>query len=186
MFEPLSIKDVFLYTPKRHGDARGWFAETWSRATLEPMTGPLDWVQDNHSRSQPRGVLRGLHLQMPPYAQDKLVRCVRGSIFDVAVDVRSGSPAYGRHVSAVLSAANGAQIFVPKGFAHGFVTLETGVEVIYKVSALYNKDAERGILWNDPALGIDWGIPAGELTLSERDGLWPTLAAAGPLFSYPV
>ncbi len=186
LFERLAISDVFLYTPKRHGDARGWFCETWSRAALEPMTGPLDWVQDNHSRSGPRGVLRGLHMQVGANAQDKLVRCVRGSIRDVAVDVREGSPTFGRHVSAVISEKNGAQMFVPKGFAHGFVTLEPDVEVIYKVSAGYDKDGERGIAWNDPALGIDWGVDDGDVTLSARDKLWPMLAAAGSLFMYPA
>lgn len=182
MIEHLAIEDVFLFTPKRHGDARGWFSETWSRAAMEPETGPLDWVQDNHSRSGPRGVLRGLHLQIAPFAQDKLVRCVRGAIRDVAVDVRVGSPSFGRHVAAVLSEANGTQIFVPKGFAHGFVTLEPDCEVIYKVSAPYNKDCERGVAWNDPALAIDWGVSPQEVTLSDRDRLWPNLAQFPPAF----
>lgn len=184
MFEYLGIGDVFLFTPKRHGDERGWFCETWSQAALEPKTGPLDWVQDNHSRSGPRGVLRGLHMQIGPNAQDKLVRCVRGAIRDVAVDIRTGSPSFGRYVSAVLSADNGTQIFVPKGFAHGFVTLEPNCEVIYKVSAPYDKAAERGLAFDDPALAIDWGVDRAEITLSDRDKLWPTLADSPVLFRY--
>lgn len=186
MFEHLTIPDVFVFTPKRHGDARGWFSETWSRAALEPKTGPLDWVQDNHSRSGPRGVLRGLHMQIGANAQDKLVRCVRGAIRDVAVDVRSGSPSFGRYVAAVLSADNGAQIFVPKGFAHGFVTLEPDAEVIYKVTAPYDKAAETGLAYDDPGLAIDWGVDAADITLSERDRLWPRLADAPVLFTYSV
>lgn len=179
MFERLAIPDVFLYMPRRIGDDRGWFSETFSRAALEPMTGPLDWVQDNHSRSAARGTLRGLHLQVAPFAQDKLVRCVRGEILDVAVDVRPGSPTFGRHVAATLTENNGIQIFVPKGFAHGFVTLTPDAEVVYKVSAPYNRDAERGVAWDDPALGIDWRL-IGPPVLSERDRQWPTLAAAAP------
>lgn len=186
MFERLAIPDVFVFTPRRHADARGDFAETFSRAALEPMTGKLDWVQDNHSRSTARGVLRGLHLQIAPHAQDKLVRCVRGAVRDVAVDVRRGSPTFGRHVAALLSADNGAQIFVPKGFAHGFVTLEPGTEVLYKVTDAYDPACERGLAWNDPALAIDWGVDACEITLSERDRAWPALADAGPLFTVPV
>ncbi len=186
MFERLAIPDVFLYTPKRHGDARGFFVETFSRAALEPMTGPLDWMQDNHARSEPRGVLRGLHLQVGPHAQDKLLRCVRGAILDVAVDVRTGSPMFGRHVSAMLSADNGVQIFVPKGFAHGYLTLEPGTEVIYKVTDVYDPSCEHGVAWNDPALGIDWGVGADGVILSARDRLWPVLADAPPLFSWPV
>ncbi len=186
MFERLAIQAVFLYTPKRHGDARGWFTEIWSQAALEPMVGPLSWVQDNHSYSAPQGTLRGLHMQVGPNAQDKLVRCVRGSILDVAVDVRTGSPTYGRHVSAVISSANGAQIFVPKGFAHGFVTLEPDVEVVYKVSAPHDKAGERGLMWNDPALAIDWGVDPSTVTLSDRDKHWPALHEAGVLFTWPV
>lgn len=184
MFEHLGIRDAFLFTPKRHGDARGWFSETWSRAALEPKTGPLEWVQDNHSRSGPRGVLRGLHFQIGENAQDKLVRCVRGAIRDVAVDIRAGSPSFGQYVSAVLSADNGTQIFVPRGFAHGFVTLEPDCEVIYKVSAPYDKAAERGLAFDDPALAIDWGVDSADITLSDRDRLWPTLANSPNLFHF--
>jgi dTDP-4-dehydrorhamnose 3,5-epimerase len=175
VFERLAIPDVFLYTPRRHGDARGWFMETFSQATLEPMTGPLAWVQDNHSRSDRAGTVRGLHFQRGASAQDKLVRCVRGEILDVAVDIRPGSPTFGRHVSAVLSEENGMQIFVPKGFAHGFATRVAGTEVQYKVSAPYDPTREGGVMWNDPALGIDWGVAAEDATLSERDRLWPNL-----------
>lgn len=182
MFQRLDIPEVFLFTPPRHGDARGFFCETFSRPTLEPMTGPLDWVQDNHSRSERRGTLRGLHLQAPPHAQAKLVRCPRGAILDVAVDVRRASPTFGRHVSALLTEANGVQIFVPPGFAHGFVTLEPGSEVFYKVTHGYQPDSERGILWRDPALGIDWGVPAHEIVVNARDDAWPTLAGAATGF----
>lgn len=186
MFERLAIPDVFLHTPARHGDARGWFAETFNAKTLEPMIGRRDWVQDNHARSEHAGTVRGLHLQVAPHAQDKLVRCVRGAVLDVAVDVRTGAPTFGRHVSAMLSADNGVQIFVPKGFAHGYVTLTPGAELIYKVTDFYNRDAERGVAWDDPALGIDWGVGPGVAILADRDRQWPALAAAGPLFMFPV
>jgi dTDP-4-dehydrorhamnose 3,5-epimerase len=148
------------------------------------MIGPLDWVQDNHSRSNPKGVVRGLHFQTPPFAQDKLVRCVRGSILDVAVDIRHGSPSFGRHVSARLTAGGGEQIFVPKGFAHGFVTLEEGCEVIYKVSNYYSAAHDRGVRWNDPALGIDWGVSAGDAVLSAKDEVQPLLADTPAYFRF--
>lgn len=186
VFERLAIPDVFLHTPVRHGDARGWFAETFNAATLEPMIGRRDWVQDNHAASAQAGTVRGLHLQIAPHAQDKLVRCVRGAVCDVAVDVRVGAPTFGRHVSAVLSADNGVQIFVPKGFAHGYVTLTPDAEVIYKVTDFYNRDAERGVAWDDPALAIDWGVAPGAAILADRDRQWPALKDAGPLFTYPV
>ncbi len=185
MFERLEIPDVFLFTPKRHGDDRGFFCESFNHAVMEPMTGPVKWVQDNHSRSQPKGVLRGLHFQIPPFAQDKLVRCVRGSILDVAVDIREGSPTYGKYVSATLSEENGVQIYVPKGFAHGFVTLEEGVEVMYKVTNYYSPTCDRGIQFDDPALGIDWGVTREEATLSDKDAKLPKLADIPTAFRYP-
>lgn len=147
-----------MFTPKRIADERGFFVETYNRALMEPMTGPMDWVQDNHSRSNPKGTVRGLHFQIPPFAQDKLVRCILGSILDVAVDIRHGSPTFGQHVAAKLTAEGGEQIFVPKGFAHGFVTLEDGCEITYKVTNYYSAAHDRGIRWNDPALRIAWGV----------------------------
>ncbi len=176
MFERLAIPEVFVFTPKRFGDERGFFCETFNRELIEPYTGPLDWVQDNHSRSAPKFVLRGLHFQAPPYAQDKLVRCTRGAILDVAVDIRHGSPTFGQHVSAKLTADKGEQIFVPKGFAHGFLTLEPDVEVMYKVTNYYNADADGGIRFDDPALGIDWGLDGAEPVLSGKDRELPLLA----------
>jgi len=185
MFARLAIPDIFTYTPKRFGGERGFFVETFKQAALDPMTGPLVWVQDNHSRSGPKGVVRGLHFQIPPFAQDKLVRCTRGSILDVAVDVRHGSPTFGRHVSVVLSADNGAQLFVPKGFAHGFVTLEPDCEVQYKVTNYYNPQSDRGIRFDDKELGIDWGVTRDVAVLSEKDAQLPELAGTPAFFRYP-
>lgn len=184
MFQRLAIPEVFTYTPKRHGDDRGYFAETFNRAVLEPMTGPLDWVQDNHSLSA-KGVLRGLHFQIPPFAQDKLVRCVRGVVFDVAVDIRHGSPTFRQHVSAQLSAENGVQLFVPKGFAHGFLTLEPDTEVIYKVSNFYSAISDRSVRWDDPELDIKWGLLSEQITLSPKDAAAPMLADTPAFFRYP-
>ena len=140
------------------------------------MTGPVDWVQDNHSLSERSNTLRGLHFQIPPFAQDKLVRCVRGAILDVAVDIRHGSPTFGRHVSARLTASEGEQIFVPKGFAHGFLSLEARCEVAYKVTNYYRGAHDRGVRWSDPALGIDWGVDAAKAVLSAKDAVAPLLA----------
>lgn len=185
MFEQSDIPGVFLIKPNWIGDARGAFCETFVRARYEPLTGPLDWVQDNHSKSVPKGVLRGLHFQIPPFAQDKLVRCVRGALLDVAVDIRAGSPTFGRYVSAVLSEENGRQIFIPKGFAHGFLTLEPNTEIIYKVTNYYAPAHDRGICWDDPTLAIAWGVSKDEVVLSQKDAQLPALAAAGEYFKYP-
>lgn len=176
MFERQSIPDVVLYTPVRHGDARGWFAETFNRALIEPYFGSLDWVQDNQSRSEAAGTLRGLHFQAPPHAQDKLIRCLKGSILDVAVDIRHGSPTFGNYVSVVLSAETGAQLFVPKGFAHGFLTIEEGCEVAYKVTAYYNAGADLGVRWDDPELAIDWRLDGRTPILSGKDAGLPLLS----------
>ncbi len=175
--EPLSLPDVLLITPKRHGDERGWFAETFRRSALDEagFSGGA-FVQDNHVRSTRRGVVRGLHFQAPPRAQDKLVRCVRGAIFDVAVDIRRGSPTFGRWVGAELSAENGAQLLTPKGFAHAYCTLSDDCEVIYKVTDYYAPEAEGTLRWNDPALAIDWTVPAAEITTNARDAEAPLLA----------
>lgn len=178
----LEIPDVKLIEPMRHGDHRGFFSEVYSHAAFAAAGIDLTFVQDNHSMSASRGVLRGLHYQIHPLAQDKLVRVVRGAIRDVAVDIRRGSPTFGRHVSAVISAENWRQILVPVGFAHGFVTLEPDTEVIYKVTAPYAPKHERGLLWSDPAVGIDWGVASQEVVLSDRDRKHPTLSDAVDLF----
>jgi len=177
------ISEVKVLVPKRHGDHRGFFSETWSRRALASVGIDVEFVQDNHSLSRERGVLRGLHYQLHPKAQDKLVRVIRGSILDVAVDIRRSSPTFGKHITHVISAENWRQIFVPAGFAHGFVTLEADTEVIYKVTADYSPEHERGILWNDPALGIDWGIESTQAILSPRDTKHPLLANQPDLFA---
>lgn len=177
------IPAVKLITPRKHGDHRGFFSETYNRKALHDLAGvDLDFVQDNQSLSVEKGVVRGLHYQLPPSAQAKLVRVTRGSILDVAVDIRRGSPTFGKHVSAVISAENWQQILVPVGFAHGFVTLEPNTEVLYKVTAPYSPKDERGILWNDPALGIAWGVTESAAVLSEKDRKYLPLAQATDLF----
>ncbi len=178
--ERLAIPDVLLIEPARFGDSRGFFSEVWSRRTLAQHGLEAEFVQDNHSLSRDVGVVRGLHFQTPPAAQGKLVRVVRGAILDVAVDIREGSPTFGRHVAAVLSAENWRQLWVPRGFAHGFATLEPDTEVIYKVDAYYDRAADAGILWNDPALGIEW--PVTEAVLSDKDRAAPRLADIPPPF----
>ena len=174
--EHLDIPDVRLLSPRKHGDRRGFFSETYNRKALAVFGIDIDFVQDNHSYSADKGTVRGLHFQTPPFAQDKLVRVARGSVFDIAVDLRQGSSSYGRHVSAVLSADAWNQILVPIGFAHGFMTLEPDTEVIYKVSNYYAPDHDKGLLWNDPALGINWPISDDEAVFSEKDGKLPRLA----------
>jgi dTDP-4-dehydrorhamnose 3,5-epimerase len=181
--ERMAIPDVILTTPQRFLDSRGFFSETWSQARFEAAGIPGPFIQDNHACSSERGVLRGLHLQIGPNAQGKLVRVTRGAIWDVAVDVRRGSPTFGRHVGAVLSADNWQQLWIPVGFLHGYCTLQTDTEVIYKVTAPYEKAAERGVLWNDPVLGIPWPIPAAEAILSEKDKVLPRLAECPVWFS---
>ena len=160
MIERQFIPDVWAYTPRRHGDERGWFSETFNALALEEMLGGVVFVQDNQSLSGTKGTLRGMHFQIPPKAQDKLVRVVRGAVLDVAVDIRRNSQTYGKSVTALLSAENGTQLFVPKGFAHGFLTLEPNTEVLYKVSEYYSRDHERGLAWDDPAINIDWSMPS--------------------------
>ncbi len=181
--ERLAIPEVLLIEPKKFGDARGFFSEVWKRQPLVDLGVDVDFVQDNHSLSAERGVVRGLHFQRPPTAQTKLVRVIRGAILDVAVDVRAGSPTFGRHVSAVLSASNWRQMLVPRGFAHGFCTLEPDTEVIYKVDSYYDPSTDAGILWNDPALGIDWPLDAEAAILSDKDRKAPRLADIPPPFT---
>lgn len=175
----LDIPEVILVTPHKHGDERGFFSEVYSRRALAAAGVDVEFVQDNHSLSAVRGTVRGLHFQAPPHAQHKLVRVVRGAVFDVAVDLRRGSPSYGRHVAAVVSASSWNQLFVPAGFAHGLMTLEPNTEVLYKVSGYYAPSHERGILWNDPALGIDWPLAARDVILSAKDRGFPALADFG-------
>ena len=171
----LDIPEVRLITPRKFGDHRGFFSETYNKRAFTDAGIGIDFVQDNHSLSAEASTVRGLHFQSPPFAQDKLLRVVRGSVFDVAVDLRKGSATFGRHVSAVLSAESGTQILVPIGFAHGFITLEPDTEVIYKVSNHYAPDHDHGILWNDPALGIDWPEPTDTVHLSDKDKVQPRL-----------
>ncbi len=154
--EPTALPDVLILTPNRFGDARGWFTETWNGPRMAAMGIDLTFVQDNHSMSAPAGTLRGLHYQKPPHAQDKLVRCTKGAIRDVAVDVRRGSPAYGQWVAVDLTAENTRQLLVPKGFLHGFVTLTPDTEVQYKCTDIYAPDCDGGIRWDDPDIGVDW------------------------------
>ena len=181
--ERLDIPDVLLLTPPKFGDQRGFFSETFNAARAAEAGITQAFVQDNHSLSAARGVVRGLHCQLAPHAQGKLVRCVRGAIWDVAVDARTGSSTYGRWVGAELSAANWQQLWVPPGFLHGFCTIEPDTEVIYKVTDLYDRASERGVMWNDPALGIAWPIGAEEAQLSEKDAMLPGFAAARGWFA---
>lgn len=178
--ERLAIPDLILIEPARFGDERGFFSEVWSRRTLTAHGITADFVQDNHSLSRQKGVVRGLHFQRPPSAQAKLVRVVRGSILDIAVDIREGSPTYGQHVACELSSVNWQQLWIPAGFAHGFVTLEEDTEVLYKVDAYYDREADAGIAWDDPALGIDW--PVKDPILSDKDRNEPRLADIAPPF----
>ncbi len=179
---PSEIPDVKILVPKKFGDHRGFFSETFNQRFLKDAGIDAEFVQDNHSLSVEKGVVRGLHCQLPPMAQHKLVRVVHGSILDIALDIRKNSPTFGRHVSAILSAENWRQIFVPIGFAHGFLTLEPNTQVVYKVSNYYSPPHERGILWNDPALAIDWGIAPAQAILSDRDKKHPTLKDSPDLF----
>ena len=177
--ESLSIPDVKILTPKIFRDARGFFSETWNERALADAGIAVHFVQDNHALSAAKGTVRGLHFQLPPKAQDKLVRVAKGAILDVAVDVRTGSATFGRSVSAVLSAENWRQIWVPKGFAHGYVTLEADTEVIYKVTDYYSPEHDSGIFWDDPALGIDWRVARESAIVSEKDVNLPRLESSG-------
>ena len=175
---PLGIDGVLEIVPKRHGDARGFFIETYNTERFSQAGIDLRFVQDNHSYSAAAGVLRGLHYQLAPRAQDKLVRVIRGSILDVAVDIRRGSKTFGKWVALELSADKGNQILVPKGFAHGFVTLVPDTEVLYKVTDTYSPEHDRSIRFDDPAIGIEWPSMAGGFQLSDKDLKAPPLAAA--------
>jgi dTDP-4-dehydrorhamnose 3,5-epimerase len=178
---PLAIPEVLLITPKRHGDARGWFAETYNKSALAEAGIACDFVQDNQAFSARRGTVRGLHFQAAPHAQAKVVRVLKGAIYDVAVDIRQGSATYGRWVGAELTAAGGEQLLVPRGFAHGYCTLEDDTELFYKVDALYAPKSEGGVLWSDPALAIDWPVRPADATLNDRDTRLPLLADLAPV-----
>ncbi len=179
--ERLAIPDVLLITPPRFADSRGFFSETWNRAKLAAAGLNVEFIQDNQSRSH-KGVVRGLHCQIGPNAQGKLVRVLHGAIWDVAVDIRRGSATYGQHVAAILSAENGAQLWVLHGFLHGFCALEPETDVLYKVNAPYDRAAERGVVWNDPALALPWPLQPGEAIVSDKDIELPRLADCEPWF----
>jgi dTDP-4-dehydrorhamnose 3,5-epimerase len=181
-----ALPEVKILTPRRFGDARGYFCETWSAPRLRASGLAFDFVQDNESLSAEKGTLRGLHYQAPPFAQTKLVRVARGAILDVAVDARRGSPTYGRWVAEEISAENGAQILVPRGYLHGFVTLTSDTLVIYKVDNVYDAASDGGVLWSDPDLGIGWGIAEGEATLSDKDRRAPAFRDWVSPFEYGV
>lgn len=181
----MDIAPLQLIAPKRYADDRGWFVETYNEAAFAQLgvTGPF--VQDNHSLSRAAFTLRGLHFQRPPHAQVKLVRCIRGRIFDVAVDLRAQSPTFGRWIGVELSAEAGNQLYIPSGFAHGFVTLEPDCEVVYKCSDFYAPAYDAGIRWDDPEIGIDWPIPAGvDPQLSPKDRNLPRLRDLTSPFPY--
>jgi dTDP-4-dehydrorhamnose 3,5-epimerase len=176
LFEKLTIPGVVLIKPKKFGDTRGYFMETFRQSLFEQEVGNYSFVQDNQSLSADVGTIRGLHFQLAPRAQGKLVRCIAGSILDVAVDMRIGSPTYGQFVSAELTSENGHQLWVPPGFAHGFCTLAPSTEVSYKVTDYYSPDHDRGLLWSDPVIGIDWPVDVSKAVLSAKDTVQPVLA----------
>jgi len=173
-----------IITPERFGDARGFFSESYHRARLAEHGITCEFVQDNHSISAQVGTVRGLHFQTPPHAQAKLIRCGRGRLFDVAVDIRVGSPTFGQWDGIELSFENGRQLFVPKGFLHGFVTLEPDTEIIYKCSEYYAPKCDRAVRFDDPAIGIDWGVDTSVVVISDRDAAAPLLADLDIPFIY--
>jgi len=182
--QPLALPEVKLIVPRVFRDNRGHFSETYSLRRYADAGIDAVFVQDNHSFSARKGTVRGLHFQTAPFAQAKLVRVARGAVFDVAVDVRTESPTFGKHVSATLSASEGNQIFLPAGFAHGLMTLEPDTEVLYKVSSDYSPGHEIGLLWNDPALAIDWPFGGSDVILSPKDESGLRLAELPPVFEY--
>ncbi|MEP0708334.1 dTDP-4-dehydrorhamnose 3,5-epimerase [Parvibaculum sp.] len=182
--EETAIPDVKILRPKRFGDARGYFSETFNKQALAEAGIEFDAIQDNESLSASPGTIRGLHFQKPDAAQAKLVRVLSGSIFDVAIDLRRGSPSYGRHVGVTLSADDWRQLLVPKGFAHGFCTLAPDTRVFYKVDAYYSPELDAGLIWNDPDLAIEWPAPSAEVTLSEKDARLPRFSDFDSPFDY--
>jgi dTDP-4-dehydrorhamnose 3,5-epimerase len=181
--EDTAIPAVKIIMPKKFGDHRGFFSETYNRKIWRDAGLDYEFVQDNYSYSAELGVIRGLHFQTAPFAQDKLVRVIRGRVLDVAVDIRRSSPTFGRHVAVELSAENWRQLLVPIGFAHGFCTLEPDCEVLYEVSNHYSAAHDRGLAFDDPALGIDWRIDVKKAVLSDKDRKHPRLAELGPVFA---
>ena len=174
-FERFSINGPILVIPSRLGDHRGWFSETFRLEEFSEAIGGASFVQHNQSMSAAPGTVRGLHFQSEPKAQGKLVRCLKGAIMDVVVDVRRWSPSFGQHITAELTAENGHQLWVPIGFAHGFITRQEDTEIFYMVTNYYSPEHDRGLLWNDPALAISWSVAADAVTVSERDRKWPVL-----------
>ena len=176
------IRNVRVVRPKKHADERGWLAEVWQREAFRNIGIDDDWIQDNHSRTELRWTIRGLHFQRPPYVQAKLVRVLRGAIMDVAVDLRAGSQSFGRHVALTLNAERLQLLYVPPGFAHGFLTLTDNVEILYKADRPYSPAHEGGIHWADPTLNIAWPLPAGTTpVISQRDASLPQLAEVAPI-----
>ena len=180
-----AIPGAVIIEPRVFGDARGYFFESWSERDFAAAVRPIGWVQDNESKSR-YGVLRGLHFQKGRHSQSKLVRVVSGRVLDVAVDIRRGSPTFGQHVVCELSGENHRQFFIPRGFAHGFAVLSPEAVFQYKCDSLYAPEAEGAIAWNDPALGIDWGLPEADILLSDKDKHHPLLADAPELFDYSI
>ena len=181
--EPQSIPDVLLITPPRFGDERGYFSETYSAPKLAAAGVELPFVQDNQSLSRQTGTIRGLHCQVGARVQGKLVRVLKGAIWDVAVDARPGSPSFGQHAAATLSAENDAQLWVPPGFLHGFCTLEPDTIVAYKVTHIYDRAGERGVAWDDSTLALPWPVEPGAALLSEKDRVLPAWSAAATWFA---
>lgn len=184
--EETPLPGMFVITPVRHGDARGFFSESYSARAFAEIGVPHTFVQDNHSLSQRAGTVRGLHFQAPPNAQGKLVRCGRGTLFDVGVDLRKGSPTYGAWFGVELSFENGKQMFVPPGFAHGFATRVPDTEIIYKCTDYFAPDSEGTVRWDDPDIGIDWGVAPSEAILSTKDASAPLMADLQSPFDYEV
>jgi dTDP-4-dehydrorhamnose 3,5-epimerase len=180
-----TLPEVKVVMPRRIGDVRGFFSEVWNAREFASIGIAVNFVQDNHVRNPQKGTLRGLHFQVPPAAQGKLVRVTRGAIFDVAVDIRRGSPSFGRHAAAVLTADNWYQLWIPPGFAHGYCTLEADTEVQYKTTDFYSPAHDRGIVWFDPVLMITWPVTVETAVFSERDRALPRLAEQTDLFEYP-
>jgi dTDP-4-dehydrorhamnose 3,5-epimerase len=178
----LQIPGPVVLVPRKFSDARGFLSETYSDAAFSAKVAPVRFVQENHTYSEHAGTIRGIHFQMPPYAQGKLIRVVRGSVFDIAVDLHATSPNFGRHAAVELSAAGWDQLWIPEGFGHGFCTLEPHTEIIYKMTSPYHPDSERGIAWDDPKLAISWPLGQREPFLSDRDRYHPSLAETPAYF----
>lgn len=184
MIKPTDLTGIFIISPRRFGDDRGFFCETWNASVLAEHGINTAFVQDNQSLSSNVGTVRGLHYQSPPHAQDKLVRCGRGALLDVAVDIRKDSPTYGEWIGVKLSAENGKQLLIPKGFLHGFVTLEPDTEILYKCSDYYAPECDGVIRFDDPGIGIDWGISPDKAVLSKKDATAPFLKDFDSPFTY--